>query len=275
MDFKSVVKPLNLVKHDSIDLRERCIELLKQIDQYEICFHHPNGNEMCENQHYTQFNLYELLLHDPDASADLTAEDSALLEGTIIDPPPAPSTSDWELVLQPHLGSLSASSQRQRIGAEAQQQAEPALRQQLKRAPQQQDQPAIQEEVVWELNFSKGYKLTDSKIFFFAGSLWRLSFRVSTAKSDAYDITFSNAERTQTDSSLCCEYRVYSSDGQLYAKSQSHAYGFTSGCMKEYTLSGFLSQRDVSAVLTRTKTVRISAILSADVSDSGGLVAHT
>eukprot|EP01034_Spumella_vulgaris_P027510 gene27510-34237_t len=71
--------------------------------------------------------------------------------------------------------------------------------------------PVLCEEMLWEIGgFKSGAKAFDSKLFFFAGILWRASFGLNRRKTDFYYVVISPAQILTSDCRLLCEFSLSS-----------------------------------------------------------------
>lgn len=141
---------------------------------------------------------------------------------------------------------------------------------------------SLREEIFWEIDCSREReKVVDSKIFFFASLLWRLSFGENEANKDYYYMLLSPAETLIKRCRLLCEFRIHC-DGDIYSRCSGDNYEFP-GCdscngSSSYSVdrgfSSFVDKVTVERFVSKASKLLLSAVLTTDIADDGELVGY-
>jgi hypothetical protein len=146
--------------------------------------------------------------------------------------------------------------------------------------------PVLSEEVLWEIGgFKNGSKAFDSKLFFFAGILWRASFGLNRRHPDFYYVVVSPAQILSTDSRLLCEFSVSSSNTNTTDETGSHLephvcrssrnYLFPCSEIKHKGFDRFIRREKVGLYLEGTNKLSLRITMSTDIGLQGELLGCT
>eukprot|EP01039_Chlorochromonas_danica_P002540 gene2540-2781_t len=139
----------------------------------------------------------------------------------------------------------------------------------------------VSEEIFWELSLPQGSRILDSKLFFFAHILWKITFGVNNHHLEYYYVFVSPAEKLLQDFAMRCEFVLHPSapllsssdlgdsavdhkEGQPLASYRKASEGFFLFPMKMNTSRGFekFIGPEVRDYLSADKKLRLSVILT-------------
>ncbi len=113
--------------------------------------------------------------------------------------------------------------------------------------------PAIKEVVIWQINCKGGYKIFDSKLYFFAGVLWRASFGLNKKHCNYYYIVVSPAQLLSQSCKVKCEFHLscpHNSSEEPFIRKQNGNYLFPADTVKHKGFDRFISRDELHRFLS-------------------------